>query len=113
VAAGFVWGRGDNPFLVHIIPRHMLAYVWLRFAVVIGGDARVRSCGFCGRWILIEPPDSRVTRRYCDNACRQKHYQSLARQQRLKQESGSRTRRVNKKLRRSTKPDALKQGRKS
>jgi hypothetical protein len=107
VAAGLVWGRGPDPFLFRFIPHDLLAYLWLQFALSAGGRKRVRSCEFCGRWMLIEPP-GRSTRKTCSDTCRQKHHQRLKRDEHLKKAAIVRKRCADSGRGHNAKRDALK-----
>ena len=107
VAAGLVCTEDGNPFVARIIPRHQLANLWLQLALAVAGGVRLHSCLICGRWMLVRPP-SRITKKFCSNACRQKSHQRKKREGRLKRAASSRTRRASSNQHHSAKNDASK-----
>ncbi len=55
-------------------PRNLLGAIWLQFAMAVSESKEYRFCDVCGRAFELDPDVNRISRFYCDNACRVKAY---------------------------------------
>jgi len=55
-------------------PKHLLAAMWLQFALSIDTQAQFRRCAFpeCPTWFAVEPASGRSDKRFCSDTCRAK-----------------------------------------
>jgi hypothetical protein len=68
--------RGGRPSL-HMVPKDLLAGLWLQFARAVAGGKEYSRCEQCGSWFEISSPEGgRVDKRYCSTACRARKWRA-------------------------------------
>ena len=72
-----LWEKGK---LLHFIrPKHLLAAMWLQFALAIDGDRQYRICRGCDRWFEIGGGAKRSDSETCHPTCRKRRERKEAR----------------------------------
>lgn len=60
---------------LEIVPKNLVAAIWLRFAEAVASEAEFRRCERCSRWFGVGVDGrSRSARRYCSTTCRLASY---------------------------------------
>ncbi len=79
-------GPDDDRLRLHLVPRNLLAALWLQLAEAIDRERDYRRCELCGKWFDITSDDAGARKMFCSNACRSKAYrQRIERARKLRQ----------------------------
>ena len=73
-----VYEQGPDRLGLRLVPRNLLAALWLQFARAVDGERDYRQCRSCRQWFQITYDNTgrRKTRVFCSNACRSKAYRA-------------------------------------
>ncbi|MHB1424799.1 MAG: hypothetical protein ACYC3I_16635 [Gemmataceae bacterium] len=61
---------------LHIVPKTLLAAMWLQLARAIDTDKTYRRCKACPRWFEVSAGNSRADRLFCSDACKSRDYRT-------------------------------------
>lgn len=82
---GGAWSRllweseGFSSLGLFIVPRSLIAALWLQLAQAISGNRELRSCPACEEWFEITPEKARTNRLYCSDACKSRAFRNRQR----------------------------------
>jgi hypothetical protein len=68
--ARLLWDPEGTLLRLHVVPRSLVAALWLQFARAIEGQRRYLTCVQCRRWMEISPDVRRSDARFCSGTCR-------------------------------------------
>jgi hypothetical protein len=61
---------------LQIVPKTLLAALWLQFAKAIDTDKTYRRCKACPRWFEVSAGKSRTDRLFCSDPCKSRDYRA-------------------------------------
>jgi hypothetical protein len=69
-----LWDRAQKRMKMFkwIIPKTLLAAIWLQFQEAILGNEKYEKCKECGRWLGVFAAGARIDRQYCSASCKVK-----------------------------------------
>jgi hypothetical protein len=79
-------------------PHGLFGVILLQFARAIAGNKDYRRCAVCTTWFELIPPETRITRQTCSDACRQRQYRQRQKQARGLRAAGKTVREIAKEL---------------
>jgi hypothetical protein len=66
-----VWDEQRQKPALHLVPRTLLAALWMEFACAVADDRAYRPCETCGKWLELGGIDgARPDKRFCSDPCR-------------------------------------------
>ena len=70
-----LWDRRsrDHNRRIKVVPKNLIAAIWVQFALAIEGNRQYRQCDQCCKWYEISA-EKREGARFCTDACRFKAY---------------------------------------
>lgn len=70
VSARVLFNEPHGAFLIHIVPRSLLAAIWLQCARVLTVNPTFRACENCGKWFESSADTKRKQTKYCSDSCK-------------------------------------------
>jgi hypothetical protein len=77
VSPRLVFNADLDKRVMQIVPKNLLAGMWLQFARAVEGNTQFRACRECGDWFALshKQADRRTVRReFCSDPCKSKNY---------------------------------------
>jgi hypothetical protein len=68
--------RDSRRLKLQIIPKTLLAAMWVQFARAIDTDKTYRRCKACTRWFEVSAGNSRTDRQFCSDPCKSRDYRA-------------------------------------
>jgi hypothetical protein len=69
-AATVLYNHLREDMTLHIVPKTLLAGMWLQCARVLSMNVSFRACEHCGKWFEVSPDARRKQTKYCDARCK-------------------------------------------
>lgn len=80
VVSRVLWHPDRRKYVAGVVPIKLIGFMWWQFARMFTGETRFTECLACQKPIEHGPDGSFITRRFCNDACRQRHHRERVKQ---------------------------------
>jgi hypothetical protein len=70
VSTRILFNHERKDMALHVVPRSLLAAIWLQCARVLTLNPEFRQCHNCGKWFELSHDARRKTTKYCEDRCK-------------------------------------------